>query len=142
WLQNFKGSLVMTSHDREFMNRIVTRIIEVAHKTINTYSGDYDFYERERQIRKDQLLAAHGKQQDMLAKEEEFIARFAARASHAAQVQSRVKKLEKIDRIEIPAEEKVIQFEFAASPRSGNDVVKMQDLGKEWPLENGKTKPV
>jgi ATP-binding cassette subfamily F protein 3 len=141
-LQNFKGSLVMTSHDREFMNRIVTRIIEVAHKSITTYSGDYDFYERERSIRKDQLLAAHQKQQDMLAKEEEFIARFAARASHAAQVQSRVKKLEKIDRIEIPPEDRVMAFDFPEVPRSGNDVVKMAALGKTWTLENGEKRPV
>jgi ATP-binding cassette subfamily F protein 3 len=124
WLKNFKGSLIMTSHDREFMNRIVTRIIEVANKTITTYSGNYDFYLREREIRKEQLLAAHQKQQDMLAKEEEFIARFAARASHAAQVQSRVKKLEKIERIEIPAEEKVMAFDFPNPPRSGNEVVR------------------
>ncbi len=142
WLVGFKGSLVMTSHDREFMNRIVSRIVEVANKMITPYSGNYEFYLREREIRLEQLLAAHQKQQDMLAKEEEFIARFAARASHAAQVQSRVKKLEKIERIEIPAEEKTIQFAFPVPPRSGNDVVKMQELSKEWPLENGKTKPV
>lgn len=142
WLMGFKGSLVMTSHDRVFMNRIVTRIVEVANKTITTYSGNYDFYLREREIRREQLLAAHQKQQDMLAKEEEFIARFAARASHAAQVQSRVKKLEKIERIEIPAEEKTIQFEFPTPPRSGNDVVKMENLKKSWPLAHGEVKPV
>jgi ATP-binding cassette subfamily F protein 3 len=142
WLKNFKGSLVMTSHDREFMNRIVTRIIEVANKSITVYSGNYEFYLREREIRKEQLLAAHQKQQDMLAKEEEFIARFAARASHAAQVQSRVKKLDKIERIEIPAEEKVMAFDFPNPPRSGNEVVQMKALGKQYPLENGKTKSV
>ncbi len=137
WLVNFKGAVVMTSHDRDFMNRIVSRIVEVANKSITTYSGDYDFYLREREIRRDQLHASHQKQQDMLAKEEEFIARFAARASHAAQVQSRVKKLEKIDRIEIPAEEKAIKFEFATAPRSGNDVVKIERLGKTYTLDNG-----
>jgi ATP-binding cassette subfamily F protein 3 len=142
WLQSFKGSLIMTSHDREFMNRIVNRIVEVANKAITVYSGNYDFYLRERQIRKDQLLAAHQKQNDMLAKEEEFIARFAARASHAAQVQSRVKKLEKIDRIEIPAEDRAMKFEFPDSPRSGNDVVKMQSLGKAWTRDDGTVKPV
>jgi ATP-binding cassette subfamily F protein 3 len=142
WLKNFKGSLIMTSHDREFMNRIVTRIIEVANKSITVYSGNYEFYLREREIRKEQLLAAHQKQQDMLAKEEEFIARFAARASHAAQVQSRVKKLEKIERIEIPAEEKVMVFDFPNPPRSGNEVVQMKSLAKQYPLENGKTKSV
>jgi ATP-binding cassette subfamily F protein 3 len=142
WLVGFKGALVMTSHDRDFMNRIVGRIIEVANKAITTYSGNYEFYLREREIRKDQLLAAHQKQQDMLAKEEEFIARFAARASHAAQVQSRVKKLEKIDRIEIPAEEKTVQFEFPTAPRSGNDVIKVENLAKSWTLENGAVKNV
>jgi ATP-binding cassette subfamily F protein 3 len=142
WLSNYKGSLVMTSHDREFMNRLVTRIVEIANKAITTYSGNYDFYEREREIRREQLLAAHQKQQDMLAKEEEFIARFAARASHAAQVQSRVKKLEKIDRIEIPAEEKVMKFDFPTPPRSGNDVVKFESVAKVWKAENGAAKSV
>ncbi len=142
WLTNYKGALVMTSHDRDFMNRLVNRIVEIANKAITVYSGNYDFYVREREIRKDQLLAAHQKQQDMLAKEEEFIARFAARASHAAQVQSRVKKLEKIDRIEIPPEEKVAEFEFPTPPRSGNDVVKMEHLGKEWTHPDGRVKPV
>ncbi len=142
WLMNFKGALVMTSHDRDFMNRLTSRIVEIANKAITVYSGNYDFYLREREIRKDQLLASHQKQQDMLAKEEEFIARFAARASHAAQVQSRVKKLEKIDRIEIPAEEKVARFDFPSPPRSGNDVVKIDHLGKEWRTDNGKTKQV
>ena len=142
WLVQFKGALVMTSHDRDFMNRIVSRIVEVANKTITSYTGDYEFYLRERDIRKDQLLAAHQKQQDMLAKEEEFIARFAARASHAAQVQSRVKKLDKIERIEIPPEEKTMQFDFPTPPRSGNDVVKFEEVGKVWNLENGKTKSV
>ncbi|MBC7386208.1 MAG: ABC-F family ATP-binding cassette domain-containing protein [Cryobacterium sp.] len=137
WLQNFKGAIVMTSHDREFMNRITRRIVEVANKTITSFTGNYEYYMRERDIRKDQLLAAHQKQQDMLAKEEEFIARFAARASHAAQVQSRVKKLDKIERIEIPAEERVMNFEFATPPRSGNDVVRFTKLGKKWTREDG-----
>jgi ATP-binding cassette, subfamily F, member 3 len=142
WLTNFKGALVMTSHDREFMNRVVNRIVEVANKTITTYSGNYDFYEREREIRKNQLLSAHKKQQDMLQKEEEFIARFAARASHAAQVQSRVKKLEKIERIEIPVDEKAIQFEFPTPPRSGVEVVKFSGLSKIYPMDDGEDKLV
>jgi ATP-binding cassette subfamily F protein 3 len=142
WVKNYKGALVMTSHDREFMNRIVTRIVEVANKAITTYSGNYDFYLKEREIRREQLAAAHRKQNDMLAKEEEFIARFAARASHAAQVQSRVKKLEKIDRIEIPAEEKTMQFNFPTPPRSGNDVVKLEKVAKVYTREDGSPKPV
>ena len=142
WLIAYKGALVMTSHDRDFMNRLVNRIIAVENKQITTYSGNYDFYEKERAIRRDQLLAAHQKQADMLSKEEEFIARFAARASHAAQVQSRVKKLEKIERIEIPAEERIAKFDFPVPPRSGNDVVKMEKLEKTWSMQNGLTKLV
>ncbi len=143
WLAGeFDGALLMTSHDRDFMNRIVTRIIEVAHKTVTTYGGNYDFYEREREIRLDQLLASHKRQQEMLAKEEDFIARFAARASHAAQVQSRVKKIDKIERIEIPPEERVVRFEFSEPPRSGDDVVVMERLGKVWPTPDGREHPV
>ncbi len=137
WLRNFKGALLMTSHDREFMNRIVSRIVEVSQQAIHSYSGNYDFYEREREIRKEQQASAARKQADMLAKEEEFIARFAARASHAAQVQSRVKKLEKIERIEAPVDEKAIDFEFPVPPRGGNDVVRFSGLGKVWPREEG-----
>jgi ATP-binding cassette subfamily F protein 3 len=142
WIKGFKGAVIMTSHDREFMNRIVSRIAEVSQKSIVNYTGDYDFYEKEREIRREQLIASHKKQQDMLAKEEEFIARFAARASHAAQVQSRVKKLDKIERIEIPAEEKVMKFEFAPPPRSGNDVVAIKNAGVKYPKESGGVKTV
>ena len=143
WLSEaFKGAVLMTSHDREFMNRLVTRIIEVGNQTVTTYGGDYDFYLREREIRREQLLASHRRQQEMLAKEEDFIARFAARASHAAQVQSRVKKLEKIERIKLPPEQKTIRFEFAKPPRSGDDVVLMRDLAKAWPTPEGAEQPV
>jgi ATP-binding cassette subfamily F protein 3 len=142
WLLNFKGSVLMTSHDREFMNRIVNKVVEVAHRTITVYGGNYDFYEREKAVRLEQLIAAAKRQDDMLAKEEEFIARFAARASHAAQVQSRVKKLEKIDRIEIPQEEKQINFEWPVPPRGGDEVVKIQGLGKTWKTADGKEKLV
>lgn len=132
WLTNFKGAILMTSHDREFLNRIVSKIVEIANKTITVYGGNYDFYEKERDIRKEQLIAAAKRQDDMLAKEEEFIARFAARASHAAQVQSRVKKLEKIDRIEIPDEEADIKFVWPVPPRGGEEVVRFEGLSKVW----------
>ena len=147
WLENwlsedYKGALVMTSHDRDFMNRLVSRIVEVGNGTITSYSGNYEFYLREREIRKDQLIASHRRQQEMLAKEEDFIARFAARASHAAQVQSRVKKLEKIDRIELPPEQKIVRFEFAEPPRSGDDVIAFNSLGKIWVQDDDSKKPV
>ena len=147
WLENwlaeeYQGALLMTSHDRDFMNRLVSRIVEVGNQTITTYGGNYDFYLREREIRREQLLASHRRQQEMLSKEEEFIARFAARASHAAQVQSRVKKLEKIERIELPPEQKVIRFEFAEPPRSGDDVIAMEQLGKTWSAAGAAEKKV
>ncbi|MGE0172572.1 MAG: ABC-F family ATP-binding cassette domain-containing protein [Oligoflexales bacterium] len=142
WLRSYKGAIVMTSHDREFMNRLVNRIVEIANKQITVYSGDYDFYLRERDIRRDQLVAAHRRQQEMLSKEKEFIAKFAARASHAAQVQSRVKKLEKIDVIELPQEAKTIDFEFSSPPRSGNDVVRLETVAKTWQREDGTKKTV
>jgi ATP-binding cassette, subfamily F, member 3 len=143
WLAStFDGALLMTSHDRDFMNRVVSRITEVANRTITTYGGNYDFYEKERDIRRDQLLASHRRQQEMLSKEEEFIAKFAARASHAAQVQSRVKKLEKIDRIEIPPEERAVRFEFNNPPRSGDDVVALAGLAKSWTRPDGVEHPV
>ncbi|MFZ2960605.1 MAG: ABC-F family ATP-binding cassette domain-containing protein [Candidatus Ozemobacteraceae bacterium] len=142
WLKNFKGSLVMTSHDREFMTRICTRTVEVAGETITTYSGDYDFYLKERILRREQLLSSQKRQQAMLAKEEEFIARFAARASHAAQVQSRVKTIEKIERIVIPPDPKIIKFKFSPTKRSGDIVVDFKSLAKSWTMGNGKLHPV
>lgn len=142
WLKNFKGSVLMTSHDRDFMNRLVNKIVEVAYQKITVYSGNYDYYDREKEIRKEQLIASAKRQEDMLAKEKEFIARFAARASHAAQVQSRVKKLEKIDIIEIPTEEKVMDFEWPEPPRGGDEVMRAEDLGKTWITPEGKEKLV
>ena len=137
WLQSYKGAIVMTSHDREFMNRLVIRIVEIAHKQVTVYNGNYEYYLKEREQRREQQIAAHRRQQEMLSKEEDFIAKFAARASHAAQVQSRVKKLDKIDRVEAPPETKSISFDFPTPPRSGNDVVRMIGLGKFWANEDG-----
>jgi len=147
WLQEwlsgeFQGALLMTTHDRDFMNGVVSRIVEVAAGSVTTYGGDYDFYLREREVRREQLVASHRRQQGMLAKEEDFIARFAARASHAAQVQSRVKKIEKIERVELPPEQKVVRFAFNEPPRSGDDVVRLTGLAKAWPLPEGGERPV
>src|SRR3954464_15960444 len=111
WLESFlkslTGSLLMTSHDRDFMNRIVSKIAEIDGGEITTYSGNYDFYERERAIREANREAAYARQQSMLAKEQRFIERFAAHAAKAAQVQSRVKALEKIEKVELPKKRRV-----------------------------------
>ena len=133
WLTNdFKGAVLMTCHDHDFMNRVVSRIIEVANGVTTTYGGDYDYYIKEREIRMAELIASHRRQQEMIAKEENFIAKFKARVSHAAQVQSRIKKLEKIERIELPPQQKVIKFEFKEPPRTGDDVFVFKNLGKTW----------
>ncbi|MBU2626976.1 MAG: ATP-binding cassette domain-containing protein, partial [Proteobacteria bacterium] len=137
WLENwlisdYKGALLMTCHDHDFMNRVVSQTIEVANHTTTTYGGNYDFYIKEREIRLAQLVASHRRQQEMLAKEENFIARFKARVSHAAQVQSRIKKLEKIERIELPEHQQTMKFEFFEVPRSGDDVVFIETLSKTW----------
>ena len=116
WLESFlngyDGALLMTSHDREFMNRIVTKIIEIDAGSLTTYSGDYAFYEQQRAQNEKQQQAQFERQQAMLAKEIKFIERFKARASHAAQVQSRVKKLDKIERVEPPKRRQAVAFEF------------------------------
>ncbi len=136
WLESFlksrSGALVMTSHDRDFMNRIVTKIAEIDGGEITTYSGNYDFYERERQIRETNREAAYARQQAMLAKEQRFIDRFAAHAAKAAQVQSRVKALEKIEKIELPKKRRVVKFDFRAPPRSGDQVVTLEGVTKAY----------
>ncbi|MEO8521893.1 MAG: ABC-F family ATP-binding cassette domain-containing protein, partial [Acidobacteriota bacterium] len=136
WLEDFlkslPGALLMTSHDREFMNRIVTRIAEIDAGEITAYSGNYDFYERERAIRETNREAAYARQQAMFAKEQRFIDRFAAHAAKAAQVQSRVKALEKIEKVEPPRTRKVVDFDFRQPPRSGDQVVVIEDLKKAY----------
>ncbi len=132
FLKGYEGALLMTSHDREFMNRIVTKIVEIDGGGLTTYSGDYEFYEQQRAQNEKQQQAQFERQQAMLAKEIKFIERFKARASHAAQVQSRVKKLDKIERVEPPKRRQTILFEFPPAPRSGEDVVTLKDVNKGY----------
>jgi ATPase subunit of ABC transporter with duplicated ATPase domains len=132
FLKGFEGALMMTSHDREFMNRIVGKIIEIDGGSLTSYSGDYAFYEQQRALAEKQQQAQFERQQAMLAKEIAFIERFKARASHAAQVQSRVKKLDKIDRVEPPRRRQTVMFEFQPAPRSGEDVVNIKGVDKRY----------
>ncbi|MBS3647077.1 ABC-F family ATP-binding cassette domain-containing protein [Pseudaminobacter sp. 19-2017] len=136
WLENFlkgfDGALLMTSHDREFMNRIVGKIVEIDGGSLTSYSGDYEFYRQQRAVAEVQQQAQFERQQAMLAKEIAFIERFKARASHAAQVQSRVKKLEKIDRVEPPKRQQTVRFEFQPAPRSGEDVATLKNIHKSY----------
>jgi len=132
FLQNYDGLVMMTSHDREFMNRIVGKIVEIDGGELTVFSGNYEFYMQQRAMLDAQAESEFGRQQAMLAKEEAFIARFKARASHAAQVQSRVKKLEKIERVDPPRRRRKIRFNFPAAPRSGEDVAKVEGVYKAY----------
>ncbi|MFP2871676.1 ABC-F family ATP-binding cassette domain-containing protein [Acetobacter tropicalis] len=136
WLEQFlagyDGALLMTSHDRAFMNRIINKVIEIDGGNLNSFSGDYEFYEQQRALNEKQQQAQFERQQAMLAKEVSFIERFKARASHAAQVQSRVKKLEKIDRVEPPKRRQTLSFEFPPAPRSGDIVANFQGVDKSY----------
>jgi ATPase subunit of ABC transporter with duplicated ATPase domains len=132
FLKSYQGALLMTSHDREFMNRIVSKIAEIDAGEITVYSGDYDFYERERAIRESNQQAAFARQQSMLAKEQRFIDRFKTHAAKAAQVQSRIKALDKIEKIELPKKRQVVKFEFRTPPRSGDQVAVIEDLHKSY----------
>ncbi len=132
FLKSYPGALLMTSHDREFMNRIVSKIAEIDAGEIVTYSGDYDFYERERAIRETNQQAAFARQQAMLAKEQRFIDRFKTHAARAAQVQSRIKALDKIEKIELPKQRHVVQFDFQIPARSGDQVAMLEDVHKSY----------
>jgi ATPase subunit of ABC transporter with duplicated ATPase domains len=132
FLKGYEGALLMTSHDREFMNRIVTRVVEIDGGSLTSYSGNYEFYEQQRALGEKQQQAQFERQQAMLAKEIRFIERFKARASHAAQVQSRVKKLEKIDRVVPPKRRQSVAFDFLPAPRSGEDVVSLRNVHKGY----------
>ena len=132
FLKGYPGALLMTSHDREFMNRTVEKIAEIDAGEIIVYSGDYDFYERERTIRGQNQQAAFARQQTMLAKEQRFIDRFKTHAAKAAQVQSRIKALDKIEKIELPKRRQVVKFELRSPPRSGDQVAVIEDLHKSY----------
>ncbi|MCX7380862.1 MAG: ABC-F family ATP-binding cassette domain-containing protein [Alphaproteobacteria bacterium] len=132
FLAGFEGALMLTSHDREFMNRVINKVIEIDAGSLTAYSGDYAFYEQQRVLMERQMQAQFDRQQAMLAKEIKFIERFKARASHASQVQSRVKKLEKIDRVEPPKRRQSVSFDFPPAPRSGEDVVNLRGVHKRY----------
>jgi ATPase subunit of ABC transporter with duplicated ATPase domains len=132
WLRDFPGAVVMTCHDRDVMNRVVGKIIEIDGGQVRSYTGDYDYYEQARATEAAQREAAYERQQAMLAKELRFVERFRAQAAKAAQVQSRIKKLDKIERIEPPRRLVEKQFDFRRPPRSGDDVVKVERVGKTY----------
>lgn len=132
FLHDYEGTLLMTSHDREFINRVISKVVEIDSGSLTTYAGNYEFYEQQRALSEKQQQAQFERQQAMLAKEIKFIERFKARASHAAQVQSRVKKLDKIERVEPPRRRQTVAFDFPPAPRSGEDVVALKKVFKGY----------
>jgi ATPase subunit of ABC transporter with duplicated ATPase domains len=132
FLRDYPGSVIMTCHDRDVMNRVVKKIIEIDGGQVRSYSGDYEFYEKARAIDAEQREAAYQRQQAMLQKELRFVERFRAQAAKAAQVQSRLKKLDKIERLEPPRRIVEKKFDFRKPQRSGDDVVKVDKVVKKY----------
>ncbi len=136
WLEKFikdyPGAVCLTCHDKDFMNRVVSRIVDIDGGDFVSYSGDYDHYLRQRATAETNREASYARQQAMLAKERRFVERFASHVSKAAQVQSRVKKLEKIELVEPPRRRKIVEFQYATPPRSGDDVVELQGVSKAY----------
>jgi ATPase subunit of ABC transporter with duplicated ATPase domains len=136
WLEDmlraYPGTVVMTCHDRDVMNRVVGRILEIDGGEIRSYSGDYDFYEAERALHAVHREASYARQQAMLAKEIRFIERFKGQPSKASQVQSRARKIDKIDRLEEPKRFVERHFDFKPCARSGDEVVKVEGVCKSY----------
>jgi ATPase subunit of ABC transporter with duplicated ATPase domains len=132
FLRDYPGTVVMTCHDREIMNRIVGKIVEIDGGEIRTYTGNYDFYERARAEEAARREAEFARQQAMLAKESRFIERFKAQAAKAAQVQSRIKKLDKIEKVAPPRRLVERRFEFRTPSRSGDDVIRVEKIRKAY----------
>lgn len=132
FLRDYPGAVMMTCHDRDVMNRVVKKIVEIDGGQVRSYTGDYDFYERARALEAERREAEYERQQAMLAKEMRFVERFRAQAAKASQVQSRIKKLDKIERIEPPRRMVEKHYEFKKPARAGDDVVKVEKLKKAY----------
>ncbi len=132
FLRDYAGAVIMTCHDREIMNRVANKIVEIDGGDLRTYTGNYDFYEGAREIEAQRREAEYSRQQAMLAKESKFIERFKAQAAKASLVQSRIKKLDKIEKVEEPRRIVEKYFEFRTPPRSGDDVVKLEGIKKAY----------
>ena len=132
FLRDYPGTVVMTCHDREIMNRVASKIVEIDGGDLRTYGGNYDFYEQARVIEAARREAEYARQQARLAKEGRFIERFKTHVAKAAQVQSRIKKLDKVEKIAEPRRIIDKSFEFRTPPRSGDDVIKIAGLRKAY----------
>src|SRR3974390_546062 len=137
YLLQYPYAYVLISHDRYFLDVTVDRIIEIWNKGVHFYSGNYEQYLAQKQERRDSLVAAYKNQRERIEQLEAFINRFRYQAAKANQVQSRIKELEKIERIEIPPEEKTIHFSFPQPKASGRIVAEFHDVAKTYPARDG-----
>jgi ATP-binding cassette subfamily F protein 3 len=132
YLSNYPFAIVLISHDRYFLDVTVSKIVEIWNRGVHFYSGNYERYLRQKQERTEQLEAAYRNQRDRIEQLEAFINRFRYQATKAKQVQSRIKELEKIERIELPAEEKTIHFSFPQPKPSGRIVAEFSNVSKSY----------
>jgi ATP-binding cassette subfamily F protein 3 len=129
YLKNYSGAILMISHDREFLNQLVGSIVEIAHRRLNRYRGNWDSYVEQKAAREEQQLAAYKNQQKEIASLQLFADRFRAKASKASQAQSKLKQIERMEKIEAPvAREKTVHFRFPQPPRSGHRVIKLEEV--------------
>jgi ATP-binding cassette subfamily F protein 3 len=132
YLHGYPNGYILISHDRYFLDVTVTKIVEIWNKGLHFYAGNYEKYLQQKEERRAQLTSAYRNQREHIEHLESFINRFRAQATKAKQVQSRIKELEKIERIEIPQEEQAIHFTFPQPPSSGRTVVEVKDLAKSY----------
>jgi len=132
YLQTYENAFVLISHDRFFLDMTVTKTVEVWNKRMHVYHGNYSKFLTLKDERRTQLMSAYKNQRDRIEALEAFINRFRAQATKAKQVQSRIKELEKIERIEVPEEEATIHFSFPQPPASGRTVIEVSHLGKSY----------
>lgn len=133
YLQNYKGSVVIVSHDKFFLNRMVNKIVELYQRQLHIYPGNYDYYQKEKDIRIDMQQRAFENQQDYIRQQERFIERFKAKASKAAQAQSVQKRLDKLDVVEdVQIERPDIRINFLVDKTPGRVLVSLKDAGKKF----------
>lgn len=133
YLMNYQGTVIIVSHDRYFLDRMVTKIVEISQQTLVHYGGNYSFYEQEKEVRTEFQLREYENQQDYIAQQERFIERFRAKATKAKQAQSAIKKLDRLDRIEAPLPETAkINFSFQAAVTPGKIISTMQGISKSY----------
>ena len=137
WLKKFKGGFLLVSHDRYFLDQTVTETYELFKGTLKKYKGTYSDYERIRTIEVEGLIKAYEQQQEEIAKTEDFIRKFRYTESRAALVQDRIRRLEKMERIELPEHLKKIRFSFPPAPHSGKIVLQAEGISKAYSMASG-----